>query len=286
MACSSTTRAAYSACLFDSLDSYWISIGKCRNERDAADRIECNKDARAGLAEGYGQCFSQRTARADLCDELGQSPYDPSFEPGNFVDPREVGKTVAPNPYFPLTSGKTYVYKGADEVVRVTFTDEIKIIDDVPCLVVRDVVSTLDGDLVEDTIDWYAQDVHGNVWYCGEITAEYEDGFPVNVDGSFQADVDGARPGIQMKAAPAVGDVYRQEFDLGNAEDVAKVLSLHASATSPAASCDQTCLATDEFTPISPGVHETKYYKPGVGFILQTKPGSDERLELIEIVND
>jgi hypothetical protein len=213
-------------------------------------------------------------------------PYDPSFEPGNFVDPRQVGKSVAPNPYFPITGGRTYVYEGAGEEVRVTFTNEVKIIDNVPCLVVIDNVFTLDGDLVEATTDWYAQDLQGNVWYCGESTAEYEEGRPVSVDGSFQADENGARPGLQMKAAPAVGDVYRQEFDLGNAEDVAEVLSLNASATSPGGSCASNCLATDEFTPISPGNHETKYYKPGVGFILQTKPGSAERLELVEIVND
>ena len=284
-ACSGTTRAAYSACLYDGLDTFWIDTGKCRNERDEADRRDCLAEARAALQENNQLCVEQREARDDLCDDLGEAPYDPRFERRDFVNPADIGRSVAPNPWFPLVSGRTMVYRSADETIRVTFTDEVKLIDNVPCLVVRDVVE-VDGELLEDTIDWYAQDIYGNVWYCGEATAEYEDGFPVNVDGSFQADVNGARPGLIMKGAPAVGDVYRQEFDLGNAEDAAEVINLHGSGTAPAASCSGTCLVTKEFTPLSPGAIEHKYYKPGVGFILQTKPGSSERLELVEIIDN
>jgi hypothetical protein len=176
------------------------------------------------------------------------------------------------------------VYRSSDETVRVTVTNQVKIIDDVPCVVVRDVVE-VDGELLEDTIDWFAQDVHGNVWYCGEATAEYEDGFPVNTGGSFQADVDGARPGLLMKAAPAVGDVYRQEFDLGNAEDAAEVVNLHGFAITPAASCRGDCLVTREFTPLSPGDEENKYYKPGIGMILTVNLETGERSKLVRIVD-
>ena len=54
----------------------------------------------------------------------------------------------------------------------------------------------------------------GNVWYCGEAVQDFENGELVSLDGSFKAGVDGAKPGILMKAAPMIGDVYRQEFDL------------------------------------------------------------------------
>jgi len=37
-------------------------------------------------------------------------------------------------------------------------------------------VVTEDGQLVEDTYDWYAQDAPGNLWYLGEDTKEYENG--------------------------------------------------------------------------------------------------------------
>lgn len=283
-ACNDTTKSALAACLYEALDDYWIGVGKCSNESEGDERGECVADERATLKEGRQECRAQREARNDLCDALGQAPYDPRFEPEDFVNPADIGGSVAPNPLFPLTAGRTLVYRSDDEEVRVEFTDEVRVVDDVPCRVVRDQVF-VDGELEEDTLDWFAQDVHGNVWYCGEATAEYVDGFPVDTEGSFEADVDGARPGLIMKAAPAVGDVYRQEFDLGNAEDAARVASLTGSATVPAASCAGTCLVTEEFTPLSPGALEYKYYVPGVGLVLETQPDGSGRLELVEIID-
>ena len=55
--------------------------------------------------------------------------------------------------------------------------------------VVHDVVH-LDGQLLEDTYDWYAQDKDGNVWYFGEDTKEYS-GSKVDTSGSWQAGVHG-----------------------------------------------------------------------------------------------
>jgi len=283
--CSATTQAARAACSYEGLDDYFVATGKCANELDRSDRSSCLLEARSELREHDGLCADQAEARDELCDALGEAPYDPSFEPEQFVDPLEIGKSVAANPWFPLIGGRTYVYEGSGETVRVTVTDEVKVIDGVRCLVVRDVVE-VDGELEEDTLDWFAQDLDGNVWYCGEATAEYEDGFPTSTDGSFQADVDGARPGLIMKAAPAVGDVYRQEFDLGNAEDAAEVINLAGSAVAPAASCNGTCLVTAEFTSISPDALENKYYAPGIGFVLQINVEDGERLELVEIIEE
>ena len=94
--------------------------------------------------------------------------------------------------------------------------------------VVRDTV-TIDGALVEDTYDWYAQDQEGNVWYFGEETAEYEDGEIVSTAGAWEAGVDGALPGIVMEADPTVGDSYRQEYYPGEAEDMAEVVQTGVS---------------------------------------------------------
>ncbi len=284
-ACKDTTTAAHTACRRQNASDYWIDKGKCFNEKEQADLMECLADANESLAENDELCNDQRLVRGELCDALGPGPYDPRFERRDFVNPTEIGNSIAPNPFFPLLPGRTLVYRSSEEKVRVTFTNKVKVIDNVPCLVVLDTVE-VDGEVAEDTIDWFAQDIYGNVWYCGEATAEYEDDFPVSTDGSFQADVEGARPGIIMKAAPVVGDVYRQEFDLGNAEDAAEVTSLTGSATATAASCSKTCLVTREFTPLEPDAAEFKYYKPGVGFILQTAPGSNVRLQLIQIIDN
>jgi len=283
-ACSSTTEAAFKACKAEALDDFWIGVGTCRNESESADRTECLADNSESYKEFSQECIEQQDARTELCDALGEKPYDPEFERANFVNPDDIGGSVAPNPYLPLIPGRSLVYKSAEEDILVTVTRDRKKIDGVWCRVVRDTV-TSDGELVEDTIDWMAQDIEGNVWYCGEATAEYEDGMPVNTDGSFQADVDGARPGILMKAAPAVGDVYRQEFALGEAEDAARIVNLHGSASTPGASCQDDCLVTRETTALEPDAKEKKFYKPGVGEILTIDLETGERTRLIQIID-
>ncbi len=284
-ACAATTKAAQSACVSDARDEFWIGYGKCRNESNSGDRAECFTDNRQAYREFLQECGDQTDARDGLCDALGQAPYDPEFRHAQFVDPDDIGGSVAPNPWLPLIAGRTLVYRSPEEHVVVAITHQKKKIDGVWCRVVRDTV-TSDGELVEDTVDWMAQDIYGNVWYCGEATAEYEDGFPVNVDGSFQAGDEGAKPGILMKAAPAVGDVYRQEFDLGNAEDAARVINLHGSAQTPAAACNGDCLVTRETTALEPGAAEKKFYKPGVGEILTVDLENGERTKLVKIIDE
>src|SRR5204862_7933460 len=77
----------------------------------------------------------------------------------------------------------------------------------------------------EDTLDWYAEDRTGTVWYLGEDTKEYENGKISSTEGSWVAAEHGARPGIIMPAHPQPGDRYRQEYYRGHAEDQAEVLS-------------------------------------------------------------
>ncbi|HEX6010848.1 MAG TPA: hypothetical protein VFY87_03395, partial [Geminicoccaceae bacterium] len=163
----------------------------------------------------------------------------------------------------------------------VSVTGETEEILGVRCTVVQDTV-TLDGVLVEDTTDWFAQDRLGNVWYFEEIARNYENGDLANLDGSWRAGVDGAQPGIVMRARPRAGEVYRQEFRLGDAEDLAQVLSLSGDAAVPAASCGD-CVVTRDFTPLEPDLVERKFYAPGIGLILEVDLETGERVELVEI---
>ncbi len=144
--------------------------------------------------------------------------YEPGIVPTAFV--REID-----NPYLPLTPGLTLIYEGVSdgerERVEVTVTSETKQVMGVTATVVRD-RAFAGGELVEDTFDWFAQDRQGNVWYFGEETAEYKGGEVVTRAGSWEAGVDGARPGIVMLAEPQVGDTYRQEYYEGEAEDMAR----------------------------------------------------------------
>jgi hypothetical protein len=106
----------------------------------------------------------------------------------------------------------------------------------VQCRVVTDKVFDKDNNkLVEDTIDWYAQDNNGNVWYFGETTITYtydEEGNPTaSTEGSWIAGVDEAKPGIIMYGAPKnhKGELYCQEFSLGKAEDLSRVVGINES---------------------------------------------------------
>ncbi len=280
--CSKTSTAALRACRNEARDDYNIAVGNCLNLPSFDEQEACKDEVLETFKEFMDECKAQFDAREEVCEDLGQDPYHPDVNPDDF--PFTDGIIPNPNPFFPLIPGTTFVYEGGGETITVTVTDELKEIIGVNCIAVRDVVEE-DGEAVEDTIDWYAQDVDGNVWYFGEISKNFEDGELNNLDGSWISGVEGAKPGIIMKANPEVGNVYRQEFFLGDAEDMARIVDLNGSETVPAADCSGDCLVTEEFTPVEPGFLENKYYASGIGFILEVNPETGERLELIEIIS-
>ena len=203
-----------------------------------------------------------------------------SFDPNNFVKKID-------NPYFPLKPGTTFIYRGETEGTPtrdVTIvTHQTKEILGVTTTVVHDRVYE-DGILSEDTLDWYAQDKQGNVWYFGEDTKELdENGNVVSTEGTWLAGVNGAEPGIVMLAHPHKGDKYQQEFATGVAEDMAQVLGFKNSLC-VRYGCFKHVLVTKEWTPLEPGVVENKYYAKGIGFIYsEMVKGGDETLELVRI---
>jgi hypothetical protein len=182
--------------------------------------------------------------------------YAPHIDPSEFT-------TTIDNEYLPLKPGTTFLYQGGAERDQMTVTHDTRKVMGVECVVVDD-RAWEGGQLIEKTYDWFAQDKEGNVWYFGEDTKEYENGKVVSTKGSWEAGVDGAEPGIIMKAHPKVGQSYRQEYYKGEAEDMAKVLSLNESVTVAYGSFDRV-LKTREWTPLEPSYHEHKYYARGVG---------------------
>jgi hypothetical protein len=211
------------------------------------------------------------------------APLPPTIDPAKFV-------SEVDNPFFPLNPGTTFYYEGTSDGIstrNVTqVTRDTKVILGVTTTVVHD--QAFEGRvLVEDTFDWYAQDVDGNVWYFGEDSKELDaNGNVISTEGSWEAGVNGAQPGIIMLAHPQEGDRYYQEFAPGVAEDQARVLSLAESACVlyNHNTCFDNLLLTKEWTQLEPGVSENKYYAAGVGFILGVMAkGGDERTELVRI---
>jgi hypothetical protein len=204
----------------------------------------------------------------------------PPIDPKNFT-------TQITNNYFPLKVGSTKVFDGTRDGqpmhTELVVTSETKVIMGVTTIVVRDTV-TSNGALVEKTTDWYAQSTTGDVWYFGEATAEYTNGAVSNTHGSWEAGVDGAQPGIVMKAAPKTGDEYYQEYRPGEALDRAKILGFQASMQVKAGTFKHVLL-TEDTDPLNPDRIDHKNFAPGVGMIYsqRVRTGHHEETTLTKV---
>ena len=188
------------------------------------------------------------------------------------------------NPWLPLLPGAEWVYESSEgETITVTVTDRTREVAGVTTTVVRDVVTDEDGEVVEETDDWFAQDRarqrlvlrrgHRRVRRAGRRRPD--------TSGSWEAGVDGAEAGIAMLARPRRGDGYEQEHAAGEAEDRATVLELDASLDLEHDSWDG-LLVTEETTPLEPGLVEQKYYARGTGLVFEeTVSGGTGEAELV-----
>ena len=233
-----------------------------------------NANTNANADADRAQSGTGSGSQADL--PQGSEPV--KLDPADFT-------TRIDNPYWPMAPGDKWVYRetdsGTEQRVEVTVTNQTKqIANGIEARVVHDVV-TEDGQLVEVTDDWYAQDKAGNVWYLGEDTAEYENGKVTTRSGSFEAGVDGAQAGVIMPADPKDSMAYRQEYYKGEAEDKAEVLSTDEQVEVPFGYF-QGALMTKDLVPLEPKVSEYKLYARDVGPVLTVKTsGGSGREELI-----
>ncbi len=198
--------------------------------------------------------------------------YSPVIDPADFSD-------VVDNPFMPLSPGARWVYEerssdGEVTDVVVEVLDERRTVMGVSTIVVHDVAS-VDGEVVEDTYDWFAQDTAGNVWYFGEDTTSFDADGTSSTKGAWEAGVGGALPGIAMPAEPAVtGKGYRQEYLPGTAEDMGEVIAVSGSASTPVGDFDDV-IVTRDWTPLEPDVVEEKTYARGVGVVSETTSDGD-----------
>jgi hypothetical protein len=210
-----------------------------------------------------------------VIDPGDEGNYAPVLEPANFVG-------QVNNPFMPLVPGSRWVYESSDGAERdeVIVLEETRQILGITATIVHDTVSE-DGEVIEDTFDWYAQDNDGNVWYLGEDSKEYENGEVVGTKGSWEAGVDRALPGIIMHASPKPGVGYRQEYFAGEAEDLAEVVRLDGKTTVRFGSYED-MVVIQEWNPLDPGVIENKYYARGIGVVFEEMvKGGSERVELV-----
>lgn len=307
-ACSQTAETLYHACHSDTNDDLIKTKANCINVIGKDARAECFDGAAAAWEEDIETCEEQRNARLDICEKIGEGRYkNPLLNPDiTFIDPDEIGDMYNPNHYVNLTVGHTYVLRAGEdfeETVIVHVTDEIREAEgyDEPvlCRVVVDVAVIAEKDeedgggtewiAEEVTDDYFAQDDAGIVYYCGEISRNFEDGYLDNLDGSFFSGIDFAKAGVLMRQYPAIGQVDRQEYAIGEAEGVVSYLDLTAipsdeeggqnpndSSFACNASNDGDCLMTFDSSAQEPESTEYKYYLKDVGFVLAVEMEDEE----------
>ncbi len=202
------------------------------------------------------------------------------------LDPADFTVDITNN-YWPMKPGDRWISSETDgkgDVLKVEVTVQdgtYTVAAGIEARVVHDLV-TRAGAVVEDTTDWYAQDRDGNIWYVGEKTAEYENGQVVSTEGSWEAGVDGAQPGIAVPAHPKPGLTYRQEYLKGQAEDQGAVLSTTEQVGVPTG-IYKGALLTRDTTKLEPDLVELKFYAPGIGPVLTLESsGGAGREELVE----
>ena len=166
--------------------------------------------------------------------ELPQGNEPVTLDPAQFT-------TEIDNPYWPMKPGTRWTYRETDaegkvqQVVVVVTHQTKKIANGITARVVRDTVT--EG---------------------GKITTK---------DGSFEAGVDGALPGINIPGDPEPGMEYRQEYYKGQAEDNSAVLSTNVMAEVPYGKFKDVLLTKDTIA-LGPDVLEYKLYAKGVGPVL------------------
>ncbi len=276
--CGKTTGQLLKACRLEARDDYRVGTAICLNLSDSQAAEACKIATQEARSEALAECRDFREAREEVCEGVGQGPYDPVIDPANFV-------SNITNRYAPFRPGAWWEYEKQTEEglerIRVEVLKKRREILGVGVTTLRDRV-WVDGVLIEDTIDWLAQDKAGNVWYFGEISKNFEDGLLASLDGSWEAGKDGAKPGFWVKRAPQVGEFYRQEYALDNeAEDIVEVLDLDAQEIVPFAN-GRRVLKTRDFTPLEPDAEENKFYVPGVGFVSEVDLETGETLELVD----
>ncbi len=197
-------------------------------------------------------------------------------------------QTTIDNPLFPLSSFSKLIYEG-EEIdpdtgesfttrVEMTVMPDTKAIGGVEVLVVQDQAFE-DGELIESTLDYYAQHKDGSVYYFGEDVDNYENGEIKDHEGSWLAGQGENKPGIIMPPAPKVDDVFEQEKAPGIAEDRMTVLSVSEAVTVPAGSYEN-CIKTEDVNPLdATGAIEFKFYCPDIGFVMEEFNGGN--LELV-----
>lgn len=219
------------------------------------------------------------------CKKEQTRKIDTSYKPDVNIS-KFTSSTNLTNPYFPVPAGKKYIYEGQTpdglERIEEQRLPATKTILGITCIIVN-FRAYLNGVLIEEAWDWYAQDNAGNVWYFGEAVDNFNNnGTLKDHGGSWEAGVDGAQPGMIMPTTPRVGMSYREEYYFNHAEDRAEITGEGLSVTIPFNTFNN-CIKTRNWTELEPDLNENKFYAPGIGLVKEVNIEDNTEIKLIAI---
>ena len=202
----------------------------------------------------------------------------PQPAPPRFSHPTEIT-----NPYLPLSRLKQDILEGKEEghFIRVERTRKAGTRpfavwgQNVAALIVED-REFRDGKLAEVTLDYFAQDDAGAVYYLGEDVNNYRGGKVVGHSGAWLSGESGVLPGLLVPARPVVGARFKSENVPAVTVEADEIVSLTATAKTPSGSYAR-CLKIKETA--SDGDVEYKYYAPKIGVVIEAPKNGDLRLK-------
>jgi len=183
--------------------------------------------------------------------------------------PQETFTNIGRNDFFILEPGYQLVLRGKEDGkphdLVINVLKETKTIDGVETRVVEE-RETSDGKLIEVSRNYFAVGTESrHVYYFGEDVDMYRRGKITSHEGSWQAGVKGAKPGIIMPGNVRVGDKYYQEQAPKQARDRAENVSTNETVKTPGGTFEH-CLKVKETTPLESGT-EYKFHAPGIGLV-------------------
>lgn len=196
-----------------------------------------------------------------------------------FSHPRDIT-----NPLLPLAYLKQNVLEGTEggQKIRIERTilpnkhKKFKIAGQTIDTLVMEDREIKNGALEEVTLDYFAQDDEGNVYYLGEDVDEYDGSKVKGHSGAWLFGKDTQNAGVIIPAHPKVGDTFKSEDVNKEIHEDDEIIAVDETVTVPAFTFEH-CIKLKEV--LADGDVEYKFYAPGVGVIREVPKGGDVTLK-------
>ncbi len=277
--CETSARALLEAAYLAADAEAWSSIAACAQD-PTCDLAGARATAASARRAARAQADAQLDARLAACTILAEDYYTPATDPLQFT-------AEVDNPWVSLIPGRTLIYakRTADGLERIEVETRSRTVE-IAGVACRETIArqTLDGVLVEETQEWFAQQIDGSVWCFGESTRRYDSGFLAGTEGSWRAGTDGARPGVLVPGSPTGAASFRRALALGCVEDVRRVVATEARVTVAAGDFGG-AIHVEEWDPLEPLELLIEILVPGLGLVAEVDLHTGERLELIQVLH-